>query len=83
MGWRLLQAAVFMAMASANIHWQWTDNGYLASVWAGMAAFAVTWLVANAMDLFGRWRKPPLAAVGEQRGDDRGLLRADSRHASR
>lgn len=40
--WRLLQLSVAFAVYSANIYWGWTNNGYIASAWAFMAAYAVT-----------------------------------------
>ncbi len=40
--WRILQLSIIMGVLSANIYWGWTDNGYTASAWAFMAAFAVT-----------------------------------------
>lgn len=51
MGWRILQAAVALAVLFANIYWQWTPNGVLAGLWAGMAAIAVTWTVGKAVDI--------------------------------
>lgn len=49
--WRLFQALVVFAVIAANIQWGWTDNGWLASVWAGFAALAATWLVGKAYDV--------------------------------
>ncbi len=36
---------------SANIYWGWTGNGWLASIWAGFAALAATWVVGKAIDV--------------------------------
>jgi hypothetical protein len=42
MGWKLLQVTIFAAVMVTNIEWQWTPNGYLASLVALGAAFACT-----------------------------------------
>ena len=40
--WRIFQGMVMFAILSANIHFQWTSNGYLAGAWAFMGAYALT-----------------------------------------
>jgi hypothetical protein len=40
--WFLLQGSIVFAVIASNIHWQWTPNGYLASLIGVGAAFGVT-----------------------------------------
>ena len=40
--WRIVQLSVAFAVYAANIHWQWTDNGYIVGAWAFMASYTVT-----------------------------------------
>jgi hypothetical protein len=40
--WFLLQSLIVFAVVASNIHWQWTPNGYLASLIGVGAAFFVT-----------------------------------------
>lgn len=67
--WRALQVAVAVSFLFANVHWQWMDNPFVASVNAGFLALFVTWLLSKSIDLFRRKRPLPLAA--EQRRDNR------------
>jgi len=39
---RMYQTAVFIAVAWANIYFEWTHNGWLVAVWAFFAAYVVT-----------------------------------------
>lgn len=39
---KLLQLTIFVAVLFSNIHYEWTPNGYLASILAVGAAFVVT-----------------------------------------
>ena len=34
-----IQAIIALLILFANIHFGWTDNGFLAAAWAGCAAF--------------------------------------------
>jgi hypothetical protein len=60
--WKLLQLSVFLAVVFSNIHWQWTPNGYLASVLGIGAAFVLTLVLFHVLlqDLGevgpGHWR---------------------------
>jgi hypothetical protein len=49
--WKLFQLSIFIAVLFSNVHYQWTPNGYLASIYAGFAALAATvlvnWLIAG------------------------------------
>ncbi len=58
--WRLLQIAVVVSFLSANIHWQWMDNPFVASVNAGFLAMFVTWLLSKSIDLVSRLRRARL-----------------------
>jgi hypothetical protein len=49
--WLILQMAVMIAVLCANIYWQLTPNGVLASLLAIGAAWLVTKTVAAAMGL--------------------------------
>lgn len=49
--WKLFQALVFVAFLFANVYWEWTPNGYLASLIAISLAFAVTWVITQGRDL--------------------------------
>lgn len=40
--WIVFQALVAFAVLSANVYFEITPNGYLASAWAFMAAYALT-----------------------------------------
>lgn len=50
---RLYQTAIFIAVAWANIYFEWTTNGWLVAVWAFFAAYVLTeWPLA----LYDRWK---------------------------
>ena len=40
--WKMFQGLVMFAILSANIHFKWTTNGYIAGAWAFMGAYALT-----------------------------------------
>ena len=40
--WRIYQALIAFAVATANIVYGWTDNNYIVAGWCLMAAYAVT-----------------------------------------
>lgn len=48
--WLILQTIIAGAVLCANIYWQITPNGFVAALGAFGAAYAVTWLLANAID---------------------------------
>lgn len=48
--WYVFQLLIFIAVMFANIHWQWTPNGYLASLIGIGTAFATTWLLLKLLD---------------------------------
>ena len=51
---KLFQMAVFTLVLFSNVHWQWTPNGYLASLLATAAAFVATVILIKAVET-GRW----------------------------
>ena len=51
---KLFQLLVVTAVLFANVHWQITPNGYLASIVAVMVAFGATCGVVGLIDLLGR-----------------------------
>lgn len=40
--WFLFQSLIIFAVMASNIHWEWTPNGYLASLIAGGLAILAT-----------------------------------------
>ena len=38
----MYQAVIFIAVAWANIYFQWTENPWLVALWAGFAAYVLT-----------------------------------------
>jgi hypothetical protein len=56
MGWMLFQGAIIFAVVSSNIHWNWTPNGYLASLIGIGAAFVATISINGATGLLRRLR---------------------------
>lgn len=58
MGWKFLQLVIFVGALFANVHWQWMDNPFVASVNAGFLAMFVTWLLSKSIDLVRRYRRP-------------------------
>jgi hypothetical protein len=46
----ILQSSIIFAVVASNIHWQWTPNGYLASMIGVGMAYGVTAM------LNGLWR---------------------------
>jgi len=48
--WYLLQGLVIFAVVASNIHWQWTPNGYLATMLGGIAALCVTGITNELRD---------------------------------
>jgi hypothetical protein len=48
--WKMLQISVFAGVMATNIEWQWTPNGYVASLVALGAAFTVTYALSILFD---------------------------------
>src|SRR6267154_776127 len=54
--WFVFQGSIIFAVVASNIHWQWTPNGYLASLIGVGLAYGVTALL-NALRLkYHRYR---------------------------
>lgn len=60
--WHLLQGVIFMAVVASNIHWGWTDNGYVAVLIGAVCAYVVSALALKLID--AKWRG--LLGVGQQ-----------------
>lgn len=39
MGWKIYQITFVTAVLFGNVHWEWTDNWYAASIGAGILAW--------------------------------------------
>ncbi len=52
--WRLLQLSVFIAVMFTGIYYEWTPNGFVLSLIAGICAFAVTVLLGDLLR-FSSW----------------------------
>jgi hypothetical protein len=52
----LFQGVIIFAVVSSNIHWNWTPNGYLASLIGIGAAFVATISINGATGLLRRLR---------------------------
>lgn len=50
---RLYQGAIFIAVAWANIYFEWTQNGWLVAVWAFFAAYVLT---SFPLGVYDRWK---------------------------
>lgn len=57
MMWKVFQLLIFVGFLFANVYWQWTPNGYLASLIAVSLAFATTWAITQAVDLLRRRKR--------------------------
>jgi hypothetical protein len=55
--WFLFQSLIVFAVMASNIHWQWTPNGYLASLIGIGLALAATAGV-NQLLLWARQKRP-------------------------
>lgn len=56
MGWAVFQAIIIFAVVATNIHWQWTPNGYLASMIGIGCAFLCTLAVNSVLWRVKAWR---------------------------
>ena len=73
--WKLLQFTVFAAVLFANVHWQWTPNGFVAGTLAAFCAFAVTALLSEFFRLMS-WSRLKLRTLrGHQGPQHRNLPR--------
>lgn len=65
--WKILQISIFLGVMFANIYWQVTPNGYLASAAAVGCAYVVTvalsWLLS-----IPAWNKQRRALLRQQHG---------------
>lgn len=57
MFWMLFQSAIIFAVISSNIHWNWTPNGYLASLIGIAVAFIATVSINGLIGLMRRLRR--------------------------
>jgi hypothetical protein len=70
---KLFQMLIFTAVMFSNVHWQWTPNGYLASlIGAGVtyvATVAVVWLsdALRGLRLRKAEARPSIRSAGQQR----------------
>lgn len=74
--WKLLQISVFAGVMVTNIEWQWTPNGYVASLVALGAAFGVTYALSILLDgltLLKNRRAGPLGQQSAQGGGQSGV----------
>jgi hypothetical protein len=44
--WFLLQSAIIFAVVASNLHWHWTENGYLAGLIGAVLAYGVAVLLS-------------------------------------
>lgn len=67
--WKLFQLSVFVGVLFANVYWEWTPNGYLASLLGIGAAWLATVLVTR----LGLILKAGLRRSALQEGADKSL----------
>lgn len=71
MWWKLLQLVVFLAVSFTGIYYQWTPNGLVLGLVAGICAFGATVLLSDFFRLI-RWSSKKLRPVlGHKRPDER------------
>ena len=71
---RFLQFVIVAAALFSNVHWQWTPNGYLAAILAGLAAYLVTVFPFQLL----AWARKLQARFSHQKLSDRVPPRATS-----
>lgn len=49
--WRLFQILIFTGVLFANVYWQWTPNGYVASLLGILASYFATVALSKFIDL--------------------------------
>lgn len=54
MGWRIIQALIVLAVICANIYWQFTPNGFVATLMGVGLAMLVTGAWQTVTDWFSR-----------------------------
>ena len=54
--WLIFQSLIIFAVVASNIHWQWTPNGYLASLLGFLLALLLTVGLGSLADAFRRSR---------------------------
>ncbi len=74
---RIVQFAIFMAIIWANIYFQMTENGYIATAWGICAAYALTVIPVQIYDWW-RFRDARRAEYAERA--KRGLPSGWQRH---
>ena len=60
---KIFQISIIAAVIASNIHWEWTPNPYLPSIYGVMAAVGATWILWRLADLRAEWRR---RRVGKQ-----------------
>lgn len=77
---KLFQMTVFTLVLFANVHWQWTPNGYVASLGGAIVAYSATHLMVLAIEagLLGRRAAQRLARKAKALGFDAAAGNADS-----
>lgn len=81
---KIFQMLVFTAVLFSNVHWQWTPNGYLASLIGGGVTYVATLAVVWISDGLRRLRlqrakmRPAVGRRGQQRLRQRGYAPARS-----
>jgi len=50
----LLQGLIIFAVVGSNIHWHWTDNGYIPAGAGVLLAWLVTTAIVTVRDRIGR-----------------------------
>ncbi len=65
MWWKLLQLVVFLAVSFTGIYYQWTPNGLVLGLVAGICAFGATVLLGDFFRLV-RWTSKKLGLVLRQ-----------------
>lgn len=65
--WKLLQAAIFMAVVGSNIEYKWTPNGYVASFLGFCAAYVASVFLAKLIDALSGRQSVPLRRSRQQR----------------
>lgn len=74
MWWKLLQLVVFLAVSFTGIYYQWTPNGLVLGLVAGICAFGATVLLGDFFRLV-RWSSKKLRLVLGKQSADQSLTR--------
>lgn len=73
MWWKLLQLVVFLAVSFTGIYYQWTPNGLVLSLVAGICAFGATVLLNDLFRLLSWVRLKTSRSPLPKQGHDRSL----------